>query len=334
MTKKKKAIVVAIILAVVLGGLFLFFQTRRRAPKVVPGAFPKPSIPVSFKGEFPFEFKIEEISLPKELPVLEVSPAGKIPEAQAREVAENFGYDFEPRIAEDIYDGTTYIWEEQGSVLYVRARTKKIEYQAYTNPASAINKQLSNDALIQIAKDFLLSNRLISPEEVEFSSFVFYKADPSREGLYPAPKNEAIFYQLNFSPKFSGFEILTIDPTKTPVYVTLLPDGNVYQAQVTWLGEVKQSQEFFKTKDIEEIKNSLGEAVLVSLDDGNVYLEDLGTEDIQKVAVSEIKAAYFRESPETKIYQPIYLLEGMARVRGFSQEIRATLYLPALSSQP
>lgn len=333
MSKKKKILLVVtatILLGLVIGVLIVRREDERQVSQT---PLPSPDIPKSFEGEFGFTFDLdEEIELPESLPIVKVSPTPAFSEEKAREVASLFGYDFEPKVVQDIYDGNVYIWETDGSILYVRSNSRKIDYQAYIDPTSVINKQLSNDQVQRIARDFLIDNGLVTSSEAGFSSFVFYEVGQSTEGLFTTTKENADFYQVNFSPKFSGYQILTLNPDKKPITVTVLPDGSIYEAEVTRLGELKETAETFSTKTLEEVRNQIQNAVLVSLNDGNIFLEDLGIQDIQSMVIQDIKVAFFRESPTADIYQPIYLLKGNTRVRGFTQRVNATLYLPALGN--
>ena len=85
----------------------------------------------------------------------------------------------------------------------------------------------------------------------------------------------------------------------------------------------------YKLKNYQEVVSSSSNAVLVSLDDGNINIADLPKGAVREILISEIELAYLLESGSTKVIQPVYLLKGKANM-GSAGGINAVMYLPAI----
>lgn len=306
--------------------LLLPERPKKPAPET---ALPQLTIPDYLKGEKTIEINFEkkDFDFPSKLAALEVKGARLTPE-ETKTIANSLDFTFEPKISRDVFDGTIHTYAGEISSLVARLEISAMDYTLYTTP-SFINKQLSAEALISIATDFLVKNGFVPANDIEFSSFIFYKDSPG-EGLFPASKKEATIFQINFSSKVTNIPILTLNPQNTLIYVRILPDGTVFSAHVKRLDEIRQSTETYRLKSFSDLKNSADEAVVISLDFGNINLSDVPENSLKKITVNKVELGYLLTSVETGILQPVYLLKGEAEVVGFQDKVNASLYLPAV----
>ncbi len=296
-----------------------------------PGILPKPKINSYYKSGLDVVFSKASFDLPKSLPVLTVSKPPPIDVVKAKEIALNLGYGFEPRIVNDTLDGTSYVFDDNKSVLYVRSKTNKVEFHNYIDPASInTNKTVDHKELINNALDFLLKLKILGENEILFSFARYYKGSGSSgELVYTKNKDEASFYEFSFSQKLNGLYIID-NARNSPITVTLLPDGNIYKAEVSILGEVKNSPESYPLKSFEDIKKESNEYTLISVNESDSFLEGLTKTDLMDINIEGIAPAYYRESVSSEIMQPIYLLEGTAKTIGRADAVNILIYTPAL----
>lgn len=328
--KSKKFIIV---LLVVLVALALFFVIRARRQIVPAPSLPKPSIPRTTSGEFEIQFSIskKDFKLPNSAPILERGESTYSP-SEIQKVAQNLGIEGEPQKAKDTIEGDIFIYQNETAYLIATPQKGKMEYRLLTTP-NTINKQLSDSALTKIASDFLTQNGFTSSDKIKFTSILPLKAGVS-EGLRPIDKQSASFYQVNFSPKVSGFDVLTTNPLNSPVYVRVLPDGNILGVSVNKFDSIREGTEKFRLKNFDQIIASTKdkEAIVVSLDQGNLSSSDLPANTSKKATVTEIGLAYLLDPGNPTLLQPVYVLKGEAEIGGLPNNIEAVFYLPALAS--
>lgn len=328
--KSKKFIIV---LLVVLIATLLFFVIRAKRQVAPPPSLPKPSIPRTTSGEFEIEFSIskKDFKLPDSAPILERGESHYSP-SEIQKTAQSLGFTSDPQKAKDALEGDILIYQNEVAYLIATLQKGKIEYQLVSAP-SAINKQLSDPALGKIASDFLTQNGFVASDKIKFSSVVPLKTGIS-EGIRPSDRSTASFYQVNFSPKVAGFEILTVNPTKSPIYVRVLPDGSIFGASVNKFDSLRESTEAFRLKNFDQLNASIKnkEAVVVSLDAGNLSPSDLPANTSKKVVISEINLAYLLDPGNPNIIAPVYVLKGEAQIGGLPSVVDAIFYLPALAS--
>jgi len=339
MIMKKKILIVLIAITIIIAGLLVFRlkSTTKEEPQgtqLIPSSFEGPRIPKYIEGGSTIESQIarEGFSFPDSLPVLRAIPAGPFTQEEVMPFAEKLGFASEPIVAEDVSEGTVYIWSNLKDNLVVYSKSRRVEYGLNQTPDNVINKQLSDEALIKISEDFLTKNFLSAAEEISFSFFTFLKSAGLPEGFYQSTKEEASIYQVNFSPVSSEYKILTLEPGSSPIYVWALPDGTISKAIVNKNLNLSVSGEKIPLKNYEEFTASLNKAVLVSLDDGNLLLSTLPKSDVQRIVISEAELVYLMDSSSSESFQPIFLLKGKARVKGYDNEVRGLLYLPAFKT--
>lgn len=330
----KRKIFILIILIIVFAGFVYGFFSGRQEQQVSTTPLPAPQIPENFDGNYQltFEMKQSDFDFPNTLPVLSTKPS-TISDEESRTLAKNLNLDFEPTLVPDVVDGLKHRYSGDNYVLIVSLEAGKINYVKNITPGEIINKQLSDNEIIRIAESFLVDNNLTSQENTQPIS-VEYFGSLSGAGLFKTEKEDASFYQVNFGSTISDVPTITTNPNKSPVLVRVLPDGSILSASVNKFDQVTESQQVYKLKDYDEVLNTKSSAILISLDEGNIYLPDLPPGIIESITINDVKLAYLVTSSLDLIIQPIFLLEGVADLKGVSENVNVTLYLPAISINP
>ena len=326
--KKRKIFI--IISLVILGALIVVSLFLKKEEEVVP-PLPQPKIPSLLEGTYPVEifFEQQDFNFPSVISALKLEKTLLQNQDVAR-IASNLGFTSDPLIMEDVFDGKMYIYRSDESALTVSLKNQEFDYTLNQVPAY-INKQPSDTALINTAKDFLIQMGLASSENIHFASFV-YLEETSGQGLYPSSKENASLYQVNFSSEVDDTTILTLNPQNTPAYVRLLPDGSVFKAHVNRLGTISKSTSQYKLQTYDEVLSNINNVILVSLDGGNIHLPDISNKSIKKISIYSIELAYLLDTPTSEILQPVFLLKGTADISDYPAEVSASMYLPAISS--
>lgn len=326
--KKRKIIITAILIILGFSGYFLLFF-KKEEEKVT--HFPAPNIPSLFEGSYPIEvlFSKNDFVFPSKISYLKIEKT-PLQDSSIKTVASNLDFSNDPLIMDDVFDGKMYIYQSEESSLTVSLKNQEFDYTLNEIP-SYINKQPSDIALVNTAKDFLIQMEFVSSEDIQFVSFVYFK-ETSGQGLYPTNKENATLYQVNFSSVIDNVTILTLNPLNTPIYVRLLPDGSVFQAHVSKLGSVTESPIQYKLKTYEEVVSNISDAVLISLDNGNVHLPDVSNTSINNISITSVQLIHLLDNPTSTTLQPVYLLKGISNISGFTEKIDASMYLPAISS--
>lgn len=326
--KKRKIIITVFLIILGVSAYFLLFFKKEEE---IVTHFPEPNIPSLLEGPYPIEalFSKKDFSFPSEASLLKLEKT-PLQDSFIKTIANNLGFTNDPLIMDDVFDGKMYIYQSEESALTISLKNQEFDYTLNEIPRF-INKQPSDTALINTAKDFLTQMGFVSSENIQFTSFVYLK-ESSGQGLYPVSKEEAALYQVNFSSVIADITILTLNPQNTPIYVRILSDGSVFNAHVNRLGTISKSADQYKLKTYDEVISKINDVVLISLDDGNIHLPDISNESIQKISIFSIQLAYLLDSPTSETLQPVYLLKGVADISGFPTEISASMYLPAISS--
>jgi len=327
---KPRKILIIILLLIGSIGISLMFFFGKKIPPPTSFAIPTPNIPNSLKGNFEINLAIEESEFifPAKASLVNKSTIS-ISKEESDIIANNLGFTGSPITAEDITDGTTYIYQLKNASLVVYSKLGKFSYTLNVLP-SATNKQLTNEEIFLVAKNFLIQNSFAKEGDLDLSSMVFLK-ESSGEGIFLTTKEDASIFQVNLSPNSLGERLVTLNPKDSPYFVQVLPDGSVFSAKTQKLS-LQKGINSYNIKSFEELKTTIGESKLVSINDGNIYLPDIKEGDIGPVKITKVSIAYLLESSDT--LQPIFLLEGEVELKGIPEKLRAVLYLSAFSSQP
>lgn len=328
----KRKIFILFVFLVGAAILVFLFAYKKQLPTSPAAPLPTPKIPALLKGEYSLGLSIDETafeSLPRSSPLLERKGA-QLGREEIVSIAKKIGFANEPLEANDVLSGKVFIFSGAKNSFVATPKTATLDYTLNERPA-ALNKQLSDESIKNVARDFLVNNGFVGPEEIAFGELVFLREAPG-EGFYPTSRAAASFYQVNFNPQAAGRTVLRLNPQDPLISVRVLPDGEIFSAHVVRLGVLSESQTQYQLKNYKEFSSKINRSVLVSLDEGNVYLPDLSKGAVKAVSLKEVELSFLLESEESTVLQPVYLLSGTAVVVGFSGPVSAFLYLPAISS--
>ncbi len=333
--RNKKILIAITLIFLVFIGIILLTRTQR-VQKEVPSALkpqevPELSIPGSLKGGLTINFEVtsRDFNFPRSLPLLQIQ-RHIVTKNEAKEIAQRLGFTGEPLEARDVTEGTKYFWTDQEKSLVITSNSGTVKHVLNrAEPPRVANKQLSQEELVRIAKNEVEKLGL-EKERIEPFAIVPLKKNPTTGGFSPAPEKEAQLFQVNLRYSISDYQILTIIPDFPLVFVQILPDGTVYNSQITKFESITKSQKEYDLKNFDEIKNSINEAILVNILNGYINIPDLNKNDIKKISIDKISLYYLLDNISSKMIQPVYLLEGPTEIPGYSG-LRAQLYFSALS---
>lgn len=250
-------------------------------------------------------------------------------------IASSFGFSNNPLEFNDVKDGKIYIWNNDRYNLVIYSKLRNIEFTPSFNTESMIktspNKQLSDNDYKNMAINLLSEKLNIDKKSLKFSNFVYLKIEKGLEGFRVTTKEDSEITQVNLYSSEGPLPIFTVNPRNSQVYIQFTKDGEILSISASFNSKYGLSETEYKIKDYKEVIETFDDSVLVSLNDSNVNLPGLAPEDIKNILVNKISLVYLQENSTNKILQPVFLLEGNATVKGFDNEITASLYLPAFS---
>jgi hypothetical protein len=319
------------LISVVLIG-FLYF--RQKSVPQEPVVIAPPDIPnytVQDKIKYQLNISQKDFVFPQEAPLLKMSSIIPYTDSEALTFANKLKFTSQPIIANDVFDGKTYIWNSDNATLTIWLKTRKLNYSLTTKPSTA-NTQFSDTTIKQSATNFLSDNFGLKSDDLKFSSFIYLKTTSAAEGFTKTNKDSASVYQVNFYPNVSQNTILTLDPNKTPYSVWVLPDGSIYEADINSVGGLSLGETKYPLKTFTDFTNAIQKAVIVNLDDGKVDTKDISQDSISTINVNKVSLAYLIDTATSDYLQPVFLIEGTAQIVGFSRNINIALYLQAIKT--
>jgi len=333
---KKNRIILLTLLVLVSGLSILYLVLSQKKPvSENPAAFPAPAIPDYVKGQIIFEFNIDSTNpiLPQKVSYLRQSLNTPIPDEEIKKIATNLGFTKEASSINDIKMGPVYFYNNPNNFLTIYPQIRKIKFGPATSSdsriLSAINKNLTDNAMVAIAEDFLINKVGLPKGGIKFNNFIYLERDPTLELFKETDKNSAQIFQLNFTPSDAIYPILTLNPQQTTIYAQVLKDGTVLNSEVVFPGKLSPSINEYPIKSLEQIKNEADKAVLVSLNDSNINLPDLKEGSVRNITVEKVSLVYLLDKPLAEELLPVFLLEGKASVQGYNNLLNVSLYLPA-----
>jgi hypothetical protein len=284
---KKKIVIALIVLALLSLGYIIFkVKKNKQTPPLNEPFISQPKIPNETQAKFTVNLQIsqKDFSFASRLPVIQkrLSP---IPIDTIKSIASKIGFDTDPTSINDVTYGTTYFFNNTIKSLSMVAypNTGIIDYSA-GSPNSAINKQLSDNSIIALAKNFLENNGFPNTDKLSDSSLIFIKINNSEE-LSLTSRDNADYYQVNFSPSISDIPVVTLNPLDSIIYVQILPDGTVSRIHYINPEGLSITREQYKIKNYEEFTSSVNNSILVSLANGSYPINDLQTDSLKNMSV-------------------------------------------------
>lgn len=327
----KKIIFIVLIIVSFLIILFFFFS-RKGIKKTPSSVFPTPKLTSNYKGKFPVNLllKKEDLNLPQKLNLLEVSST-PLTEDYAKNVAQKLGFQGEPLSINDVFDGKTFFWKNNNFSFFVFPQKGKVRYSQNAS-SPTINKQLSDQAIETLATTFLNDGGVVDTNNLSLAKIRYLEEDKNGGIFKEAERSKATVFEVSFNYKVAGYEILTPQYIEPIIYAILGQDGVVQSFQFINIDNFKTDPKEYTLKSYQEIVDNLQTAILISLFGSQFALSDLAQTAIQKVDVNKIEIGYLYDPGKSTLLQPVYKLTGTAKVEGYEEEMSATLYLPALSS--
>jgi len=338
MKNKTKYILLAIIIIIVIISFITYFSTRNqdnfiRDKENFLSSLPQPNIHQEYKGntELTLELSESEFDFPNNLPLLERQSTIEITPEDVTSLSLRLEFVDKPIISKDQIRGNIYIFNNNTNSLIVIPQIGNIKYtpnkQAESIIANAINKQLTDKNITNIAKDFLLDKIEIPNNNLTHVDTTFLTLNKTLESYQKTSKEAAVLYQVNFSPIYQKLPLVTLNPLNTPYTVQVMKDGAILNSEIVFPPTYKTTNTKHKIKNYNQLQDSLNEAYLVSLNDSNVNLPDLDENEVEEITITEVKLAYLLNDIDNQILQPIFVLEGTT-----ASDLNAILYLPAISS--
>jgi len=338
-TKKAKIIIFALLVVISLVVFAIVILNGKNKEKTKKEYIsPKISYPSdSKKANFTITLNVNEkdFSFPKEVPYLEKKES-PISKDDAQKIASNLGFTKNPKEFDDIKEGKILIWNGDNYDLTINLKNRKIKYSPNHNPEEEIktapNKQLKNEDVVAIAKNFLKEKINIPEDKIYYTSTTLLKLEKEKEIFTEAKENDFQIYQVNFSQKINNIIIINPAPTQFLYYVQILKDGTILNSEINPVNDVNISNlGKVKIKGYKETLESIDQSVLISLDEGNINIPDIKNDFIQSIRVEKIELAYLLENDSrNNTLPPVFILTGWAKTKD-TKEVKALLYLDASS---
>lgn len=336
MRRLNKIVVLFLLSLIIIGVTVIFYYLTDKGteqsstfPQFKSSNLPPPVIPESTDDTFTVKLNVNEndVDIPKELPLLTIAPV-TLTQGQSDAIAKNLGFTKPALIANDVRRGRQLVYSSDDSSMIITLATGEIRYTKNTFSKKQ-NVGLSDNEISETARKFLIDNQIVK-EEIFGKSQVAYYQTVSSEELRSTSKENADYYQVNFSFNLSKLNILSLNPTMSPITVRVLTDGTIFSSSIQLLKNVEQTKEFYNIKNFDQLKESLNNSELVTLDEGNLYPGDLQKNSIQSVEIIKIEIVYLLDQSNSYLIQPIFLLKGKAKIANIPEGLDAVLYLPAV----
>ena len=339
---KKTIIIFFTLLFLVFIGAFIYrgFSDKRGGGEDVDITTPRvvkpPNLPERLEGD-PSAQVDENIAfnIPQNAPLL-LAKTQTINEEGAENIALSLNFSSKITKLDDVYEGTKFAWATNDHYLWITPKKSHISYGMNEFEKVTSSASLSTDQLTEIAFNFLDSkfkidrNRLISTNITHFN----YSTTPGVSFVESNPQT-ADLHQVDFTFTEAEIEIFTSLSTNPIVYVLILPNGEIYKSEAYIFEQITKSEDNYDLKNLSDVKNTLSDAELISLENDYININDLSGSDIQSLDIRNINLGYFLDTEVITSFsntlQPIFILEGDVQVRNSSANY-AKLYMPAIRS--
>jgi hypothetical protein len=323
----KNKILTALSLLFVISVGIILFVTLREKPVTQNQLVVPPDIPqyVEYTGPIGVEFSIDKFNFPNNLPLIKIGVLSPTSEGDAATYGEGLGFSKNYVSFDDSEFGKTFIWNEDGRSLIIYSRTGSITYSPNSINQS-FSGELTQESVVEEAKTFITENKIADEDSLGISTLYGLSSDDEHSNIVSF--NQAQVYKVVFSPKIAGFEIVDLNPHNSLIAVWLDKEGKVIKTEVTKLGDLAKTDEVYPTKTYEEFTSSLNTASIISIDDGNILPQDIGSTDIADVTISDVSIAYLNIPSQDGYLKPIFVIQGGVNIK--NNNYSAVLYLPAL----
>lgn len=314
--------------------VYIFIPKDTAEDTSQPKTQPTPNIPYHYQGKIQTTLNVNEkdIDIPSKVSDLRIDPKS-LSENESRQIAINFGFNFEPRIINDYHVGKKLFWKDDIQYLSITLSKGTISYGHHTLP-SVDKKRLSDRKIMDIAEDFL--KEVVPSLAKNFKSHsIKYLTIPTvgiERTIEETDKDNAQYYRVILTPQSSDYQLITIVPGSSLFSVSILPDGSIYKLSITNIETSSNTDIEYEIKSFDEIKSSINDAKLVSVTGAFIPVSELSTDLVRSVTVNKVTFAYFADKTNINNYSPVFLLEGPIEIIGYPQNLEAQLYIPAIKT--
>lgn len=334
MNKKIKITIVLAVLLPIVILLLGFLVARRESQSTVRNkALPTPNIPRGIEGAPQTTLQVEQgdFDFPSSVQLLRVQRRA-INLEEAKKIASNLGFSGEPSEFNGLIEGLKYLWSNEEKYLTITPGLSNVSYGLnIPHPPETTRTRLSVNNLEEIALGFISEKLGVPRASLKVTAVQALAEDERTEGFTQVDEGDAKVFQVNLNYREAAWEILTLTPSEPIVYVRLLPNGEILNIEAVVVENATLTEERYEILSYEDLASSLNKAVLIALLNDRVSIGDLKKEDITNATINKISLVYLWDNSNSQNLQPVFLLEGPARVRASSANY-AQFYLPALKT--
>lgn len=334
---KRKIIIFLIVFFIIVGiiALSLVSKPVNQIGNIVPGSKPpvkSPQITTFYSNKgIDYKINVKDFEPPKELPLIKVTPPRPLTDNEVFFIAKTAGLDEQDY--NKIYNAEgdrLYIFSSNNAYLTVYADSGELSYKNYSGVSDNETK-LSENEIVSKAKDLLASKFSFRKDVLSLSSINHF--DNDNYLTKPDPSRPRGYFEVNFAPVITDYKVVTTDPNKSPIKVTVADDGTIGKADITLVYNGNFSSEKYALLSFNDLKDNVDQAIIVHAFTEDFHGQAFPMDSITSIDINSIEIAYLAESNRSGYYQPVFLLEGTAKSNNTNAPITATLYLPALKDQ-
>lgn len=276
--------------------------------------------------------EISTTEMPKSLPLFKISNE-PLNEQYITQTANKLGFSGNPKHATDVNQGTLLFWINNNSSIFFFPETRTIQYNSGAATDDKTSEILSEVALTDIAKSFLIDNNLLTTEEIGKDQLSYLVESKKYEGFDKTNREKASMIKIVFSPKALGYDVITQGSVEPTTSIFLLPNGVISSAQITkfiFQDSQKASVTIKSTKEVLDTFDT--DAVLIGTTNSEISLKNISKDSLKDTTISEIKLTYLLGSPKATLLYPIFLITGQSTATGFNDKLETVFYMYASKS--
>lgn len=328
---KKGVIIFTILFFLITGVVVLVLIFKPTPPSSQNLPVRSPQITTFYpNSDIEYKINVDSFNPPSELPLIKAGLPNSLAENEVFQIASTAGLD--PDKFSKIYNAENqrlYLFNSNNAYLTIYADTGKVSYRNYER-ISVPKTKLTENEIISKSSDFLINKFSFNANNLNLSSINHHDNDEYLTITGPAqPKS---YYEVNFAPVLTDYKVVTINPEQSPVTVIIADDGTIGKAEITLVHQATISPEQYEIKSFSDLESQIDKTIIVQAHtkEHGQYFQ---TDSIISIDINHIEVAYLANpSTNTNYYQPIFLLEGVAKSSMIQSPIDVTLYLPALKN--
>ncbi len=225
-----------------------------------------------------------ELQTPENLPTISIV-FKEITKDESVKIAKGLGFSEDMNELKDVTEGTKYLWSNNDNYLWITPKKSQLNFAMNQFPENIDNKQLSEDSIKEKALDFMVNKFNLDNDFIKVVSMSFYKVSQHSEGFSETTKNDSQLFHVDLTYKDINYPVLTSIPNFQILFVEILPDGEIYKAGAYIVDSINKLQINYGVKTLSEIKSSISEARLISIENDYLYLIDLKSEQVKNIDV-------------------------------------------------